>query len=78
MVESFGGGLRELIGERFGNLRREETGVCVGELVDLRVHRCQHVGMSVTEAGDSCAAAGIDVLFAALIGYVDARCADCG
>ena len=52
----------EVVAQLLGHLRREEAGVRVGELVELRVHGGQHVGMAVAEARHGGAARGVDVL----------------
>ena len=64
------------VGELLGHLGREEARVRVGEPVGLRVHRRQHVGMPVTEAGHRGAAAGIEVLLAGGVGDEHAAAGD--
>ena len=49
------------VGQRLGHFGGEEAGVGVGQTVDLRVHRGQHLGMGVSEARHGRAASGIDV-----------------
>jgi hypothetical protein len=53
----------------------KKTGMRVGKLVDLRVHRLQHVRVTVTEARDCCAARGIDVLLARGVNETDSATA---
>jgi len=67
----------EVLGQRLGHVRREEAGVGVGELVDLLVHRSQHVGMRMAQAGDGGAAAGVEVTLAVGIDDVHALRRDC-
>ena len=64
------------VGELLGHLGREEARVRVGELVRLRVHRRQHVGVPVTEAGHRGAAAGVEVLLAGGVGDEHAAAGD--
>ena len=62
-VAHAGGRVRDqLVGQRLGDLGGEEARVRVGEPVDLRVHRREHVGVAVAEAGHRGAAAGVEVL----------------
>jgi len=56
----------------YGHFGREETGVGVGQPVNLGVHGCQHLGVTVTQAGHGSTAAGIQVGLAAGIGQGDA------
>ena len=64
------------VGELFGDFGREEARVRVGELVGLRVHRRQHVGVAVPEAGNRGAAAGVEVLLAGGVGDEHAAAGD--
>ena len=66
----------QLVGELLGDLGREEARVRVGEAVDLRVHRRQHVGVAVAEARHRGAAAGVDVLLAGGVGDEHAAAGD--
>jgi hypothetical protein len=50
------------------HLRREKAGMGVGELIELPMHRRQHIRMGVAEAGHCRAAAGIDVFLAGTVG----------
>ena len=43
--------LRQVAGQRLGNLAREEAGVRVGEPVHLRMYRGQYIRMTVAQAG---------------------------
>ena len=54
----------QLIRQRLRHLGGEETGVGVGQAIDLRVHRRDHVGMAVAQRGDRRAAGGVEVLAA--------------
>ena len=55
------------VGQRLGGLRGEEAGVGIGERVELRMHRGEHVGMPVAEAGDRRAARRIEIVLAAAV-----------
>ena len=67
---------RQVIGQGLRNLRGEKARVCVGQLVDLGVHGRQHIGMGMTQAGNSRSAACVQIGLAMLVVDVDARCAD--
>ena len=62
----------ECVGERFGGIGREKARVCVGDAIDLRVHRLQHVRVRVSEARHGSAAARIDIAPAVAIDDLDA------
>src|SRR5258708_6933940 len=65
-----GGGVgAEVVGQLVGNLRREEARMRIGEPVELRVHRGQHIRVRVPEARHRRPARSIDVLLA--IGVAD-------
>ncbi len=64
--------LGQVVGEGFCNLAREEARVCIGQLVDLRVHGGQHVGLRVAEARDGGSSARVDVSATLLVDDVDA------
>jgi hypothetical protein len=51
----------QVVGQRLGHLGGEETGVCIGQAVDLRMHGGQHVGVAMAQAGHGGATAGVDV-----------------
>ncbi len=72
LLDACGRVLDQMICERLGDLGREEAGVRVRKAVDLRVHRGEHVGMRMAEAGHGRAAAGVDVLAALAVGDADA------
>ena len=76
VVDPFGRGLDEAVGELFGDFGREETRVCVGKLVELLVKGSNHVGMAVAETGHRRAAGRIDVALAVLVEQFDALAAD--
>ncbi len=68
-----GGRMRDqVVAQLLRDLRGEEAGVRVGELVELGVHGGKHVGMAVAEAGHRRAARGVDVLFAGRVPDVNA------
>src|SRR5436190_23109486 len=56
------------IGQLLGDVRREEAGVRVRDLVDLGVHRGEDVRVTVAKAGDRSTAGRVDVLLAVLVG----------
>ncbi len=62
----------ERIGERFGDVGREEARMRVGNAVDLRVHRREHVRMSMAKARHGRPAARVDVALAVAIDDFDA------
>ena len=62
----------EVLAQLLGDLRGEEAGVRVGELVELGVHGGQHVRVAVPEARHRRAARGIDILLAGGVPDVDA------
>jgi hypothetical protein len=64
------------IGKRLGDLGGEEAGVRVRDLVDLRMHRGEHVGVRVPEAGHRRAAACVDVAAAFSVDDLHARFRD--
>jgi hypothetical protein len=64
--------LNQVIRERFGDLRGKKSGVGVGQLIDLRMHGGQDIGVRVTEAGYGGATAGIEVLFLMFVDNVNA------
>src|SRR5690348_9037556 len=57
----------ELISQLLCGLRREEAGMGVSELIELSVHRRQHVRMRVAEAGHRRTTACVDVFLAGAI-----------
>ncbi len=71
-----GAGADELVGERLGDLGREEARVHVREPVDLLVDRGEHVRVAVAQARDRGAAAGVEVAPALGIGHEHAFAAD--
>ena len=62
----------EVVGQLFGRLRGEEAGVRVFELVELRAHGGENVGMRMAEAGHRGAAGGVDVVLAGCV--ADDKC----
>ena len=66
----------ELVGERLGGLRGEEARVRVGEAVDLRVHRREHIGVAVAEAGHRRAAGRVEIAPALRVDDPDALSSD--
>ncbi len=66
----------ELVGQRFGRLRREEAGVGIGELRRLPGHRLEHARMLVAETGDRSPAGRIQNPPAILANQPDALAAD--
>ena len=61
----------EIVGEFFGGLRGEKAGMRIFELVELRPHGGENIGMRVAKAGHRRAAGGIDVFLAGLVADVD-------
>src|SRR5262249_22059065 len=61
----------------FGGTGGEEAGVGIGELVGLPLHRRDDARMLVSEAGDSCAAGGIQYAVTAVGHQPDALAAHC-
>ena len=66
----------ELVGQRFGRLRREEAGVSIGQLGRLPRHRLEHARMLVAETGDGSTAGRIQNPPAVLANQPDALAAD--
>ena len=64
------------VGEALGGFAREEAGVGVGERVELRVQRGEHVRMAVPQAGHRRAAARVDVAPPVVVEYLDSLAAD--
>ena len=56
------------IGQFLGDRRREETRVRIGQRVDLRMHRGEHVGMPVSEARHRGTAGGVEIALSARVG----------
>ncbi len=71
-------GAHQHVGQLLGHLGREEARVRVGEAVDLRVHRGDHVRVAVAEAGHRRAARGIDIGAPRGVGDRDAAAPDGG
>src|SRR5580692_8628349 len=76
MVDPIRRGLDQPVGELFGGLRGEKSGMSVSKLVELLVKRGDHVGMAVAEAGHRGTAGRIDVALAVLVEQFDALAAD--
>jgi len=70
MADALRCGLYQLVGQRFRYFGGKETGVGICELIDLRMHRGQHVRMPMPQAGYRCAAGSIDISPALGIGQV--------
>ena len=62
----------KLVGQFLGDLRGEEARVRICELVELLVHRREHVRMRMSQTGDGRAARRIDVLLARAVTDGDA------
>src|SRR5690606_36756052 len=77
MLESLRRTLYQPFAEPFGNLASEETGMSIGDLVQLLVQRLKHRRMSMPEAGNSCAAGCVDIGLALRIYDFDAARGDC-
>jgi hypothetical protein len=63
----------QVVGQRLGHFGGEEARVRVGDAIDLRVHRGQHVGMAMAEARHRGAAGGVEI--AAAVGVDDGAAA---
>jgi hypothetical protein len=61
VIKAFWRVRHELISQVLCGLRREKTGMRVSELIELAMHRREHVGMRVAEAGNCRTTAGIDI-----------------
>jgi hypothetical protein len=77
VIKAFWRVRHELISQVLCGLRREKTGMRVSELIELAMHRREHVGMRVAEAGNCRTTAGIDIFDAIAFedGQVDRTCA---
>src|SRR5947208_10452719 len=62
----------EIISQLLRDLRREKARVRVSELVELLVHRCQHVRMRMAETGHCRATGCIDIFLAGTVVDYDA------
>lgn len=76
MTHALRRGTDQLVCQFFRHLGGEKTGVCISQLVDLRMHGGQHVRVPMAQAGHGRATRGIDVSLALRIGQVDALPAD--
>jgi len=57
----------QALGQALGDFGREKARVRIGEPVDLGVHRRQHVGMAVAQAGHGRAARAVEVSLAVAV-----------
>ncbi|MOA02661.1 hypothetical protein D3C78_1221250 [compost metagenome] len=57
----------EMVGQLFCHGTGEEAGVGIRQLVELGVHGRQYIRVAVPQAGDRCAAAGVDVALAVAV-----------
>ena len=73
MVDPRWGVLDEAVGEPLGDLGREKRGVGVGQGIELPMQRGGHVRMAMAEAGDGCAAGGVEVTAAVRIEDLEAQ-----
>ena len=66
----------QTVGQLLRHLGGEETGMGVGDLVELCMQRGQHVRMAMAEAGNRRAARGIDIGAPRIVENVDSLAAD--
>ncbi len=76
VIETVGRMSNEIVGEFLGDVRGEEAGMRVGQLIQLLVKGRQHVRMAVAEAGHGGAARSVDIGLAGGIEEFDALAAD--
>ena len=68
--------LDQPVGEAFGDFGGEESGVRIGEGVELFMHRGEHVRVAVAEARDGRAARRVEIALAVGVDDLDPRAGD--
>ena len=68
----------DFVGQLFGGLRREETGMRIFELVELLAHGLDDIGMSMAEAGYGGAAGGVEIFLALRVANINAAARNSG
>ena len=70
IVESIRGMRGKIVCKLFGGLGRKKAGVRVFQLIKLRAHGAEHIGVRVAQAGHCCTTGGVDIFLAGLVANI--------